>query len=139
MPHLFVHRGLTCSPALCRFSWRKSFDFALFLSLLLPAIVFVSQSLLLLVLLLVVLLPDCLSTLPGVLIYCGLVKCRQRLHFNPLSWQRFVHFCRVSFVSPSKKSRGQRQRKDLRGSDCGRCFCGSQYENSSSSRPQSPS
>jgi len=26
-----------------------------------------------------------LSTLPGVLIYCGLVKCtRHQLHFNPL-------------------------------------------------------
>lgn len=121
MPHLFVPRGLTCSHTLCRFSWRKSFDFALFLSLLLPAIVFVSQSLLLLLLVLL-LLPDCLSTLPGVLIYCGLVKCRQRLHFNPLSCQRFVHFCRVPFVPPN--SRGQRQRKDLRGSDCGRYFWG---------------
>lgn len=102
LPHLFVPRGLTCFPLV--FPFVDFHGAKVLISLCFYPCYFQPLYSLSLVLLLL----GCLSTLPGVLIYCGLVKCRQRLHFNPhqppppilLSWQRFVHFCRVAFVLP---------------------------------------
>lgn len=120
LPHLFVPRGLTCSPFV--FPCVDFHGAKVLISLCFyPCYCQLLYSLSL----------GCLSTLPGVLIYCGLVKCRQRLHFNPslspppppLSCA-FLSSC-FCVTSPFwENSPGKRQRKDLRGSDCGRYFFG---------------
>lgn len=77
LPHLFVPRVLTCSPLVFPF---VDFHGA---KVLISLCFYPCYCQPLYSLSLVLLLLGCLSTLPGVLIYCGLVKCRQRLHFNP--------------------------------------------------------
>lgn len=128
LPHLFVPRGLTCSPLVFPF---VDFHGA---KVLISLCFYPCYCQPLYSLSLVLLLLGCLSTLPGVLIYCGLVKCRQRLHFNPhqpppyppqlATFCAFLSSC-FCVTSPFlENSSGRRQRKDLRGSDCGRYFFG---------------